>query len=282
MVSAQGDDDTEEESVPSNPLTDPDQTQPPGPGIDRPGHGPTAPTTAAPTPSEPSGALAGWLAALALTAVVTQVVNEVLVPPLVVFAVLFAVGSAKVRTSPSRRWRHVALGAVALYLAANGPFLVEDLAHPESAAGFSAAWLVLVCGVGAAITAGWPAAVAEPGRTRTVAATLAGVAVLGGVLAVVAAAGVTDDPVQPGDALLRVAHGEFDSRVELVQGDALVVRNTDRYRHTIVIEGADVRAELPAGADRRLELDGLAPGDYRYVCDVAGHTMTGTLVVAAA
>jgi len=60
---------------------------------------------------------------------------------------------------------------------------------------------------------------------------------------------------------------------------AIAVRNRDSYRHTFVIEGQGVKSDLPSRESRRLEVT-LAPGSYRFFCDVPGHeNMAGIIEV---
>ena len=55
--------------------------------------------------------------------------------------------------------------------------------------------------------------------------------------------------------------------------------NRDQIRHTFVIEGTNVRLEVPASKERRVQVE-LAAGEYRFLCDVVGHErMEGVLTV---
>ena len=57
------------------------------------------------------------------------------------------------------------------------------------------------------------------------------------------------------------------------------VTNRDPVRHTFVIDGTNVKLEVPASKGRRVEVE-LAAGEYRFRCDVAGHErMEGVLTV---
>jgi plastocyanin len=97
----------------------------------------------------------------------------------------------------------------------------------------------------------------------------------------VAAAAVTDDTAQPGDARVTASGVEFTEQVTMDASSAagILVSNDDPIRHTFVIDGAVDAVELPADTDVRVEVD-LAPGTYRFYCDVTGHeNMEGTLVV---
>jgi uncharacterized cupredoxin-like copper-binding protein len=59
----------------------------------------------------------------------------------------------------------------------------------------------------------------------------------------------------------------------------LWVDNQDPFHHTFVIDGTDVREVLVASSSVRVPVD-LAPGSYRFWCDVPGHeSMEGVLDV---
>ena len=57
-------------------------------------------------------------------------------------------------------------------------------------------------------------------------------------------------------------------------------QNKDVVRHTFVIEGQDVKQEMPGSTNRRLEIN-LPAGRYEFKCDVPGHErMEGILEVS--
>ena len=57
------------------------------------------------------------------------------------------------------------------------------------------------------------------------------------------------------------------------------VTNEDPIRHTFVIDGTNVKLEVPASKQRRVEVE-LAAGEYRFFCDVPGHErMEGILTI---
>jgi plastocyanin len=72
----------------------------------------------------------------------------------------------------------------------------------------------------------------------------------------------------------------FPEQVELPAGEGVLwVDNQDPFHHTLLIDGTDVREVLAAGSSVRVPVD-LAPGTYRFWCDVPGHeSMEGVLDV---
>jgi len=72
---------------------------------------------------------------------------------------------------------------------------------------------------------------------------------------------------------------EYPGTITVNAGEvSFFVQNKDRFRHTFVIEGQDVKTELPGSTARRVTAT-LAPGTYTFKCDVPGHeTMKGTLI----
>jgi plastocyanin len=220
------------------------------------------------------------LIALAMTFIAIMAINAVIIPPLVVFALLFA-GLAFAHQRWPKRWLYIVIALLAaVSLIANLPFILEDYLHPETFSTFvptiAATLAVLVAVVAAlALAFGWDAA---PARSIGLgAAALAG-AFLVLSLAMTATAG--DDEAEDGDVLVLAENVEYPERLEASGGTvALFIENRDRIRHTFVIESADVKQELPAARNRRVEVE-LAAGEYTFICDVPGHErMEGTLVV---
>jgi plastocyanin len=99
-------------------------------------------------------------------------------------------------------------------------------------------------------------------------------------VSVVAAGGVESDVHEPGDVVVEAVGALFPEQLQAPAGGAVLwVDNQDPIRHTFVIEGTDVHAELPGSSAVRVETD-LAVGTYRFFCDVPGHErMEGELVV---
>ena len=70
-----------------------------------------------------------------------------------------------------------------------------------------------------------------------------------------------------------------DSLTASARAVGVFVENQDPFRHTFTIAGRGVDVEIPAGTDRRIQLDP-APGTYQFHCTVPGHeSMTGTITV---
>lgn len=225
---------------------------------------------------------AGSFAVMAVTFLGILLLALQIIPIVLVFAVIFGALGYAVRRWHARRWV-LALAAVLAVLAVVGnlPFIVEDLAHPETLAGFGPTAIILL-----AALLGAAAAIAALLRVE---ATLrrpavGGVAALAVVLVVVSAGatlGLEDDERQAGDIVVVAEDVEYPDRVTASAGTiALYVENEDIFRHTFLIEGEDVKQELPGATARRVEVT-LAAGSYRFYCDVPGHEdMEGTLEVS--
>lgn len=200
------------------------------------------------------------------------------IPPLIVFGVVFAaLAFATVRTE--RRWPQiVTMVAGVLFIAGNLPFIIEDLSHPESAAGFVPTWLlfiatlyVLVAAVMVFRRSEAPVRAPALGAIALVAIGVAGSAV--------ASATVSDDALEQGDVVVVAEDVEYPDEVRVAEGSALFIENRDIFRHTFVVDDQNVKQELPGSTDRRVELT-LDRGTYMFRCDVPGHEdMEGTLIV---
>jgi plastocyanin len=177
------------------------------------------------------------------------------------------------------RWLLVTIAALGLlHLLSSIPFLASNLAHPESPVSFltDAAAAIAVLTAALAAVAGLRGV-----RNRRPLAVGAGVLMaLLVVVSLVATGSVTSDPRQPGDVVVEVVGATFPAEVAVTaHGAALWIDNQDPFRHTLVVEGTDVHVELTGSTAVRAEVD-LAPGAYRYYCDVPGHDrMEGSLDV---
>lgn len=219
---------------------------------------------------------------------------QIVIPPLVVFGVLFAVSLFLLGRDGKARTTGVVMCGVlsVLFVLGNLPFVIADIAHPESflpfvttAAGVIGAVLGFVGMLGALL--GWPAPAV---RSLTIAGVAAIVlAAIGGLVAML---GVEDDEAQAGDTVLVAKDVDFepegqdverseDVAIEVASGGGVLVQNEDLFRHTFAIDELDLEVELPAGAHRRVEIDAPA-GEYVFYCSVEGHEedMRGTLTVA--
>ncbi|HUH06978.1 MAG TPA: cupredoxin domain-containing protein [Egibacteraceae bacterium] len=209
-----------------------------------------------------------------------QVLADEFVPPMLAFGLVFgAIGIALALRR--RRWLLItAIVLVVLNVGGGMPFFLANIAHPESPLSFLLEAFRLL----AALTAGIGAIAglrgARPGARRPIALAAAGLAVAAVVSSLVVVAGVDSDLRQADDVAVEVGKVAFPERVEAPAGAAVLwVDNQDPIRHTLVIEGAGVHAELPASAAVRVTAD-LAAGTYRFFCDVPGHEhMEGELVV---
>lgn len=238
------------------------------------------PGVAVPSPLR-DGVTVGLLTVIAGTFGVMAAMGEVFVDALV-FVVAFAGLAFWAGRSGSTRLRWGIAALVALFVAVNLVYAIPDLSHPESMAPFVTSAVVVLAGV-VTVVLSVLAARGRPAHGGLVWTGTFGVLVLAALGSILAAAAVEDDPVQPGDTILVASSFEYPE--ELVTdpaSGAVVVRNEDRARHTFVVEGQVPAVEVPAGSQVRVDLD-LAPGTYRYFCDIAGHeAMEGTLVVPAA
>lgn len=174
----------------------------------------------------------------------------------------------------------VAVVVPSVQVATGAPFMIQGFTHPETPASFLPEVFVVVASVVVVVGAVLALLEAERRSRRPIAA-LAGLIVAGAVaMSVVATSGVSSAVKQAGDVPVTAANVNYPERIEVQQGGALWAQNQDPFRHTFVVEGTNVRAELPGSAAVRVDVD-LAPGTYKFVCDVPGHeeTMRGVLVV---
>jgi len=220
-------------------------------------------------------------AAISLALLSVLALSRELIPPVLVFGALYAVVAAAVWRLAANKWVSV-VGAVlvALGIAGNAPFLTEDLSHPDTWGSFAPAAVMLVgavAAVGAAVMA-WRAAPEEQARPFSMGASTLGVALVIATIGLSLAS--TSDSAEAGDVTVVAEKALFPETVELPAGGAgILLQNKDLLRHTFVIEGHDVKAEMPGGKDRRIEVN-LPAGEYPFICDVPGHErMKGTLTV---
>ena len=211
-----------------------------------------------------------------------MVVAGGIIPPLVVISLIFVPLAWSVLRWQHKRWVLIlATALAAIAVLGNVPFLIEDLAHPESGWGFAPGALSLLTAI-VAIIAGIAATLRLPdGSARAVVGGAAVLGVLAVVIALVATMGVDSDAQAQGDIVVVAKGVKYPETVTAKAGKvAFFVENEDRVRHTFVIADADVEQELPASANRRVEVT-LKAGSYEFHCSVMGHeTMKGTLQVA--
>ncbi|HEX2192708.1 MAG TPA: cupredoxin domain-containing protein [Acidimicrobiales bacterium] len=218
---------------------------------------------------------------------------QVPIPPIIVLVVLFVVALFLLGRQGRARTVGVVLGGISalLFTLGNLPFLVEDLAHPDSVLAFVASGAGVV---GTVI--GFVAMLGALLRLKGGAVKpLLGLGVLA-VLIVMAVGlasrlGVDSDEAEAGDVTLVAEDADYfpegadperdeDVQISVDRGGALFVDNKDLYRHTFTVEALGLDEEVPAGVDKRIVIDA-APGQYEFICDVEGHEedMRGTLTV---
>jgi plastocyanin len=214
---------------------------------------------------------------LAALFVSVQVMAREVIPPLAIPAVVYAALGAAVLWQ-ARRWLVITtIVLIVAHVASSIPFLAEALAHPETPASFLPDALIIIVAV--AVFAGAIAGLRGVVTRRPITLTGGVLAAVVVVISAVAASGVDADVLQAGDVPIEAVGAYFPAQVQVPAGGAVLwVDNQDPFRHTLVIEGTDVHVELPGSTSVRVPTD-LAPGTYRYLCDVPGHErMTGELV----
>ena len=200
------------------------------------------------------------------------------IPPLIVFMVIFvALAWANRRTT--RAWPAVvAVVAGLLFIAGNLPFIMEDLAHPETIAAFVPIFLLTITTV-FVIIAGALAARSAASGARQPAIAFAAVGVLGVLASVGLSTTVDSDARQAGDVDVIAKDVEYPAEVAVASGGSVFVDNQDIFRHTFVVDDTGIKQELAGSTSRRVSID-LDHGEYTFRCDVPGHeSMEGTLVV---
>ncbi len=189
----------------------------------------------------------GSFVVMAATFVSILLITLELIPPVLIFGVIFAVLAYVVWRWHARRWV-LPLAAVLALLAVIGnlQFIVEDLAHPDTIAGFGPTVVMLLAallGAGAATAA---LAGVDPALRRPSAGAFVALAVVLVGVSAVATLGVEDDAQQAGDIVIVAEDVEYPERVTASAGAiALFLDNDDVIRHTFVIDEADVQQELP-------------------------------------
>jgi plastocyanin len=240
-----------------------------------------------PTGPEPDPRAATWrrlatggLLALPVLLTVMQVVQQVLIPPVIAFSLVFAGLGVALLAGKGRRILYATAVLGVVLVLANITYIIEDLGHPESFFGFTPSVIIPVVAFGTALAAFLATRARPPRGAGVVLGGGAVIVTLACIVSGVAWLGLEDDARQDGDVAITASNTAFPAQIAATAGDVgLYVRNDDVYRHTFVIEGTGAKVELPGSTARRLEAT-LAPGEYRFFCDVPGHeSMQGTLVV---
>ncbi len=237
-------------------------------------------------PGESRDAIAMWLR-LARAAAITmvlwstalQVTAGQMIPPVLVVGLVF-LGFAPFLSGERPRTGLALAVTSGLLMFGNAPFLLDDLANPESSPTFILGLLSLVAGltaIGSGVAA-WRRL--DPVATGRVATTAVSVFVIGSVLSLIAANASDSDTRAFEDVELIAAGAQWSSdTIEVDASGGIWVDNQDGIRHTFAVEPEGLEFEIPAFKSRRADID-LAPGTYGFVCTVPGHeSMTGTLLV---
>ena len=224
----------------------------------------------------------GSFAVMAATFLSILLITLALIPPVLILGVIFAVLTYVVWRWHARRWV-LPIAAVLALLAVIGnlQIVVEDLAHPDTIAGFGPTAVIVLAallGAGAAVAA---LAGVDPALRRPVAGVVAALAVVLVAVSAVATLGLESDAQQVGDIVVVAEDVEYPETLSASAGAiAFYVDNKDVIRHTFTIDDGDVEQELPGSTARRVEVT-LAAGSYRFYCDVPGHEdMEGMLEVS--
>jgi len=221
------------------------------------------------------------LAGVGVSLLAVLVINVALIPPVLIFGVLYVLlGYAVYRWIERPRVALAAAVLALLGLLGNLPFIIEDVSHIDSWGSFapSAVSVVLgLAGIAAGLISFFSPAMAGARSLAMAAAALAVVLAVGSIGISLSA---SNDEAQSGDVTVLASDVEFPETLEASAGSVgFFITNEDLVRHTFVIESTDVKLEVPASKDRRIEAD-LVAGEYKFICDVPGHErMEGTLTV---
>lgn len=222
----------------------------------------------------------GGLLVLAAIFIILMVLAGEVTPFWVMPAVVYLALGATIMWRAPRWLLVIAVVIPLLQVGTSLPFITPGLTHPETPASFLPDVFVIITSI--VVVAGAVLALRRSsGRARRPIAAFAMLLAVAAVLtSVVAASAVSSDERQPGDVAVAAANVDYPERVDALQGGSLWVQNQDPFRHTFVVEGTDVHTELPGTSAVRLDMS-LAPGTYRFFCDVPGHeeAMRGALYV---
>ncbi len=203
------------------------------------------------------------------------------IPPVTVVGVLFGAFVPFLRGERRRLGLAFAI-VTTVTLVGNLPFLLDDLANPDSAPTFIAGLLSAVAAV-VAVAGGlgaffqWATAAIRQLAVGAIGTFVVGAAVSAGISAGTesSVALATDTPV--------VALGvQWDSDVITVTSgtSGIWIDNQDGIRHTFTVPELGLDLEIPAFTAQRIDIEGVAPGEYEIICSVPGHElMTAILVV---
>lgn len=221
------------------------------------------------------------IGAVGVTLFAVLVINLAVIPPVLIFAVLYlALGVAVWRWIDRPRVALAAAVLALLGLIGNLPFLAGDLSHIDSWGSFAPSVVGVafgLSGIAAGVISFFAPAMQGSRQLMAAAAALSVVLVIASVGLSVTA---ESDEAKSGDVTVLAEDVEFPETLTAAAGQiGFHVVNEDLVHHTFVIEGEDVKLEVPASKSRRIEAN-LPAGEYRFICDVPGHErMEGTLTV---
>lgn len=179
------------------------------------------------------------------------------------------------------RWLLVtAIVVPLLQVGTSAPFMIPGFTHPETPASFLPEVFTVVASVVVVVGAVMSLRGVERRSRRPIAALAGMIAAAAVVTSVAAAAGVSSEAQQTGDVPVTAVSVSYPERIDVEQGGTLWMQNQDPFRHTFVVEGTNMRTELPGSAAARIDVD-LPPDTYTFYCDVPGHedVMQGVLYV---
>ncbi len=224
---------------------------------------------------------AAGLAGVGVMQFASMATNPEEIPFGLVSGVLFlALGGAVWRWIERPRVALAAAALMSLVLLSGIPYIVGDLSHLESWGSFAPAAVSLVVGLAGAAAGFISFFAPETQGSRPLAIAAGALSIVLVVASVGASVSATSDAAQLNDVQLLAEGLEYPEVLEARAGlIGFHVANRDQVRHTFVIEGTNVRLEVPASKERRVEVE-LAVGEYEFRCDVPGHErMEGVLTV---
>ena len=128
------------------------------------------------------------------------------------------------------------------------------------------------------------ATVAERNTFWGIGAVIAVLIVVSGIATATGRESVSDAE-RPGSTEMVMEHTLFETtelETKAAEPLRLVLKNSDLFMHTFIIEELDVDVTVTPGSEKLLELTPTTAGEYAYACDIPGHEdMVGTLTVLA-
>jgi uncharacterized cupredoxin-like copper-binding protein len=249
---------------------------------------------AQPAARAPLSALAKVTIATLVACLVLMTYMQMLVggwdpPVLLIFgipAVLFALPVALIR----RRWAAwFGVFFWAAFLAANGPYLAHDLAHPEIRQVFIFMVVLVavnVIGLAAGLGAALARASGLPRWFTNGVKVVLGVCVGASFVAALPRAGSGVDAATlarlPALTTTRMQFTQPELRAVAGETVALRLENSDPAGHSFDIDELNVHVSMPPGEPTLALFTPTEPGAYVFYCSVPGHReagMVGTLVV---